>query len=136
MYLKALNENLKQKLIWIFPAAPTLCPDSSTGNLCTTLPTALVTPPAARNGNAHHPQQSCGALDGHEGALVAPSGAQRRRSSGGENMSHLTREEREAEEEGHPEISFGPCHEGENQGGGLQRGFCRIEEVTTNLTSR
>ncbi|GIX79949.1 helix-loop-helix protein 1 [Caerostris darwini] len=70
------------------------CPDSSTGNLCNTLPTALVTPPAARNGNAHHPQQSCGALDGHEGALVAPSGAQRRRSSGGENMSHLTREER------------------------------------------
>ncbi|KAF8774483.1 helix-loop-helix protein 1-like [Argiope bruennichi] len=78
-------------------------PDNS-GIVCNGLPTphqdhatALVTPPVTRratNGSAHHPQQSCGALDGHEGALVAPSGAQRRRASGGENMSHLTREER------------------------------------------
>ncbi|XP_035230300.1 helix-loop-helix protein 1-like, partial [Stegodyphus dumicola] len=59
--------------------------------------TSLVTPPASRrvaSGTAHHPQQGCGALEGHEGALVAPSGAQRRRSNGGESMSHLTREER------------------------------------------
>lgn len=54
--------------------------------------TALVTPPAARhivNGHAaSFPQE------GLEGSLVAPSGPQKRRSTGNESMSHLTREER------------------------------------------
>lgn len=53
--------------------------------------TALVTPPAARqsgNGQASQPQE------GHEGPLAAPSGPQRRRTTGNESMSHLSREER------------------------------------------